>query len=524
MRDLFLLALSATLYTAASPPYSWSCAGWFALAPLFLALRGTTLRGALFAGVLYGFFFGLGITHWSYPSVAAYFPYSFPTNLLLTLAIYGIFVGPYTGSACVLICLVLRNEQFRLRWLSVPAIWVVSEFARAALSGFAWELLSYTQYNQLTLIQIVDITGVHGLSFLMALSSYVAAEAVVAVQGWRNQKASASGFPWPALCSLLGGVSMVWLYGLARLQQYAPPSTGAPADIVVAVVQGNVPHEQRWMREHYTGTLLKYVSVTRQGVQDQQPDLIVWPEFAVGFYLDREPLLYSQLQSFAQGMNAPLLLGAPRMEQTNGEMSFYNSAYLVAPEVANGDSPQVYDKIRLIPFVEYRPFAFPALVQHRMPEHPTEFTPGKQFTVFPTTKGTFGVMICYEATHLHLARRLVKNGAQFLINISNDTWMVTEGQEAALQHFSMTVFRAVETRRYLVRAAAAGISGYVDPAGRPVALSSDREGVTFGVVSPRQELTFYTRYGDWFAFLCFGVTGLTLLLRRRRPAVSGKPR
>ncbi len=523
MRDLFLLVLSAGLYTAAAPPYSWSSAGWFALTPLFLALRGKTLCRALLVGFLYGLFFGLGITHWSYPSVATYFPYSFPVNLLLTLAIYGIFVGPYTGSACVLICLVLRKEQSGLRWLGVPAIWVASEFTRAALSGFAWELLSYTQYTQLTLIQIVDITGVHGLSFLMALSSYVTAEAVVAVQGRRNQEASASGFPWPALCSLLGGVSVVWLYGVARLQQYAPPATVVPTDIVVAVVQGNVPHEQRWMREHYTGTLLKYVAVTTQGVQDQQPDLIVWPEFAVGFYLDREPLLYAQLQSFAQGMNAPLLLGAPRMEQTNNTMSIYNSAYLVPPQFPNDASPQVYDKIRLIPFVEYRPFALPALMQPQTPEYPTEFTPGEQFTVFSTAKGTFGVMICYEATHLHLARRLVKDGAQFLINISNDTWMVTEGQEAALQHFSMTVFRAVETRRYLVRAAAAGISGYVDPAGRPIALSSADEGVTFGVVTPRQELTFYTRFGDWFAFLCLGVTGLTLFLRRRKPAVSGNP-
>jgi apolipoprotein N-acyltransferase len=523
MRDLLLLALSAGLYTVAAPPYTWSSAGWFALAPLFLALRGKTPRGALFLGFLYGLFFGLGITHWSYPSVAAYFPYSFPVNVLLTLAIYGIFVGPYTGSACMLMSRVLGNTRARVPWLTVPAIWAGSEFTRAALSGFAWELLSYTQYPQLTLIQIVDITGVHGLSFLMALNSYVIAEAVVAVQRRLRREESGIGFPWPALCALLGGMSVVWLYGVVRLQQYAPPAAAAPTDIVVAVVQGNVPHEQRWMREHYTGTLLKYVAVTTQGIQEQQPDLIVWPEFAVGFHLDREPLLYSQLQSFAQDMNAPLLLGAPRMEQRNGTLAIYNSAYLIPPRFPNDAVPHVYDKIRLIPFVEYRPLALPALMQPQTPEYPTEFTPGENFTVFATAKGTFGVMICYEATHLHLARRLVKDGAQFLINISNDTWMVTEGQEAAQQHFSMTVFRAVETRRYLVRAAAAGISGYVDPAGRPFSLSSTQEGVTFGRIAPRQELTVYTRYGDWFAFVCLGVTGLTLLGRRKNLVVSGKP-
>jgi apolipoprotein N-acyltransferase len=159
---------------------------------------------------------------------------------------------------------------------------------------------------------------------------------------------------------------------------------------------------------------------------------------------------------------------------------------------------------------------FPTLLPHS-PEYPSEFTAGRRSTVFSLPQSTFGVMICYEATYPYLARRLVEGGAQFLINISNDTWLVEGGRAAAVQHFAMAVFRAVENKRPLARVATSGISGFIDPAGRPYHFSTAEEGVIVGEVFPRQEITVYARYGDWFAFVCASFALLALIGARQRP-------
>ena len=510
VRDLLLLALGAFFYTLASPPYEWAGAGWLALTPLFLVLKDKTPGTAFLSGLLYGVLFCAGIAYWVYFAVSAYFPFFFPFDLLFTLLSYSVFVGAYTGLAACLCCLLMRSGRPMLCWGGIPAVWVSSEFARSSLfSGFSWELLGYTQYRYLTLIQIADITGVYGLSFLMALSGYVAAEIVVFLHRRKEQESSAR-LPWPALGFLAGGIMLVLLYGTLRLRHDSPlPS--APS-VTVALVEGNVPSAQRWQRVHYASNLLKYISLTRQGTEGAQPDLVVWPEFATAFYLDREPILQTQLGWLTQQANAFLLVGAPRMEEVAGGTRYYNSAYLLSPD---GKLVDVYDKMRLLPFAEYRPLALPTLLNHS-PEYPSEFTAGRRSTVFSLPKGTFGVTICYEATYPQLARQLVRGGAQFLINISNDTWLVEKGGAAAAQHFSMAVFRAVENKRYLVRVATAGVSGFVDPTGQPYHLSTKEEGVVLGKVVPRQELTVYAQYGDWFALACVSFALVALVIVRQR--------
>ena len=176
-RDSLLLVFGACLYTLAAPPYEWASAAWVALAPLFLVIRGKTPRGAFFAGLLYGVLFCTGIAYWVYLAVAAYFPFPLPFPLLFTLLSYSFFVGSYTGLAAAFSCVLMRSRRPLFCYLGVPALWVVGEFARSSLfSGFSWELLGYTQYRHLSLIQIADLTGVYGVSFLLALSSYVGAE------------------------------------------------------------------------------------------------------------------------------------------------------------------------------------------------------------------------------------------------------------------------------------------------------------------------------------------------------------
>jgi apolipoprotein N-acyltransferase len=509
--DLLFLTFGAFLYTIASPPYEWTGAAWFALTPFFLVLQHKIPREAFFAGLLYGVLSCIGVASWVYFAIATYFSLPSPLDLLFTLISYGFFVGSYIGLAAALSCILIRSGKSFLCWGGIPALWVSGEFARSSLfSGFSWWLLGYTQYRHLPLIQISDITGVYGLSFLMALNSYVGAEILRFLhQRWQGREWKGRP-PWLALGAITGGVALVLLYGALRLGH---TSLASQVPVTVALVQGNVPSEHRWQQRHYASTLLTYISVTRRGLGDTPPDLIVWPEFALGFYLDREYLFQARLSQFIRRRKAFLLLGAPRMEESEGSRRYYNSAYFFSPDAK---LLNVYDKIRLLPFAEYRVLTLPVLLPHS-PEHPSDFTQGQRSTVFSLPQGAFGAMICYEATYPYLARRLVRSGAQFLVNISNDTWLVQGGQAAVVQHFAMAVFRAVENRRPLVRVATSGISGFVDVHGRPYHLSTAKEGVIRGKVFPRQELTLYTRYGDWFAWGCVSFVLMALLQAPPQP-------
>ena len=287
--------------------------------------------------------------------------------------------------------------------------------------GVSWGLLGYSQHEQLALIQIVDVTGVYGLSFLMAFSSYVLAECDLAI-GYKCQRfrettaiTSEHTFPWSALCVGVASIAVVWGYGLSRLESLH--TTSAPT-LTITTVQSDIPGEQMWKRSHYARNLARYAQTTHDefgenGARRPASDLVIWPEFALHFSLNKEIALHAQLSRFVQRLGVPLLVGAPRVETGPSENQFYNSAYLLA---ANGKLDTVYDKIRLVPFAEYQPFSLPTLFAHT-PDTPSTFTPGQASTIFRLPTSLFGTTICYEATYASFTRNLVRNGAQFLVNI-----------------------------------------------------------------------------------------------------------
>ena len=202
-------------------------------------------------------------------------------------------------------------------------------------------------------------------------------------------------------------------------------------------------------------------------------------------------------------------------EDFQTEIRKYNSAYLLSP---SGDIVDWYDKIYLIPFAETPPFEIPIDTKGIFSGYegaPSLFTRGQRSTIFPLPASQFGVLICYEAIFPSLARRLVNNGAEFLVNISNDSWL-NDDLGAITQHFAFSAFRAVENKRFLVRPATAGVSGFVDPVGRPFQLSREKEGVVWGQIVPHHERTVYTRYGDWFAWGCMSCIPIALFNGRRR--------
>ena len=496
------VALGAALYTLASSPFDYSILGWVALTPLFIAIHRKSFARSMMYGLLYGILICAGVAHWMYVAINSYFVALFPLDLILTVLAFTVFVGMYTAITAGAWSILMRSKS-AMRVLAIAALWVLCEFARSTLlSGFSWGLLGYTQYGFPVVTQIADVTGVYGVSFLLACSSYCAAELYLFLTGHTDQPRRLIfplGFTAVTTLSIIG-------YGAVRIHQYDPAMLRdpAPTRLRVTMVEHDMPAQDRWSRIKYLNSLLAYSQLTRSRVPRDSTDLVIWPEFAGGLYLEQDPSMRLELSRLVRSLDTPLLLGAPRMTETDR----YNSAYLLS---SDGAIVETYDKMRLLPFAEYHPIGMPSFIR-RDTDMPQEFTAGTRATVFAIPKAKFGVTICYEGTYPEYARELTRHGAQFLVNISNDVWLTGVGGKAAAdQHFAMAAFRAIENRRAIARATMAGVTGFIDELGRPVVSTQGSDTVTSGTVPLRDQMTIYTRFGDWFVVLCAIVAGLCLI-------------
>jgi len=257
-------------------------------------------------------------------------------------------------------------------------------------------------------------------------------------------------------------------------------------------VQGNVPNAFRWQRSHMERTLGTYVGLT-ESTRDARPDLVVWPENAVDVYLEREPLLAAQLARTAAFAPGGLLFGSPRLAAAGAAR---NSAQLLE---ADGRVAGRYDKQHLVPFAEA-----PLRSSATATDDPV-YGAGGAGGPLTSPVGRLGTMICYEVLFPRLVNDLVRGGAEVLVNLANDSWL-DAGDGAALdQHFSMAVFRAIETRRDLVRVASSGASGVIDAFGRiGTTVPRSTAGARVERVTLRRELTPYVRFGDTW-ILVFGI-------------------
>jgi apolipoprotein N-acyltransferase len=271
------------------------------------------------------------------------------------------------------------------------------------------------------------------------------------------------------------------------------------------VVQGNIDNAFRWKRTFFERALNTYAALTAQA--NVSPQLIVWPENAVNFYIEREPVLHAQLGIIANQAREGLLLGAPRL--SNGRDA-RNSARLIAP---GGRIIATYDKRRLVPFAEYDPLTW--LRQAGAAE--LGYKPGDSPAVLNAGAVPIGVVICYEILFPGLVRDVVRHGATVLVNLSNDSWMDQGDGVASQQHFSMSVFRAVETRRWLIRAASTGVSGFVSPIGTAHAtVPIHTAGSSVFAVTPEHGETLYVRWGDTWVALVGMVVALGYVRGRAR--------
>jgi apolipoprotein N-acyltransferase len=508
--DATLLVIGGVLYGAAFPPHACALGAWVTLVPLLAVAARASVAGAFAAGFLYGTVFFWVTVPWVVEAVAAYFAVGLVGAAALGALICVVFVSVYVGGFAIAARALLRRQRW-LALVGVPALWVTGELARATLlTGLPWELLGHSQWQSPLLIQVADLGGVYAVSYLVAA---VNVGVYLAVRGLaRDDETRQLVRACAPLAAALALVAAVLGYGSWR-SALERTRAGAPAALVT-VVQGNQPPSWTWDRSRAERTLLLYADLSRRAVAATHPDLLVWPEYAVTLYPGADPMVLPALSTLAASVPGGLVFGAPRTAGSGRAARYFNSAFHLTADQGFA----AYDKIHLVPFAEYQPLGIGEAVAAT---DERAFGAGTRSAVFKSAAGRLGVMICYEVVFPELARGLVHAGAEILLNLANDGWMDTAGLGASRQHLSMATFRAVETRRYLVRATTSGVSGFIDPLGRPFGLLGEGErAVTSGVVERRREITPYARYGDLFA-VCCGVVGLAALLwsgRRRRSA------
>lgn len=506
VRSLGGTCAAAILYVVACPPREWSAGAWLVPGLLLAATRGLSPRWSLLHGVFFGVGIGYGITGWAYHASLEYFAFHRLLSAAFVASVWFVYCGIPYG------LLVACHGPLASRlpgWACAPAgawLWVLADLLRTTLfTGMPWELLGHTQFRQLTLVQIADLGGVPLVSFVVALPGLAVAELLFE---WSTARRRGAGWLASRLAAPAVLLAAAVAYGVHGLRVHGVPS--APeGSRTVALVQANIGNEFRWKRAFFERALLAHASLSARATS-VPIDLLVWPENAANFYIDREPLLRAQLGAAAALAPEGLLMGGPRLTD-EGEAR--NSAYLLA---GDGRIADVYDKRHLVPLAEYNPFRRTSAAS---PAEPA-YAPGATRRPVETGKTSLGVVICYEVLFPHLVRDLVRAGAGVLVNLSNDAWLDAGDGAAPRQHFSMAVFRAIETRRFLARAAATGVSGFVDPAGRPYGLlDRNTAGTSVATVEERHGLTPYVRWGDtWVVLPGAAVAVLLLGSRRRRPA------
>ncbi|MFQ5926270.1 MAG: apolipoprotein N-acyltransferase, partial [Terriglobia bacterium] len=438
-------ALSGLLLVLCFPKPHLSFLAPFVLLPLLLAIFAERQRRWLFLyGYLTGIIFLAGTMPWIYSVMLTHGRLSMAAAagvFFLFVVVMAVFFGLYSWWVGE-----LARRSRTVALLLAPLIWVAMELLRThLLTGVPWNLLGYALAKHPELIQVASWTGVYGVSFLVAgVNTVLAATWLV-----RSRR------------SLLVVAVVIVLVALVAAQVRLPPTTPTATALLV---QTNLPqlssYEPYWVVNHQ-GELLKLYRRTAQAAvgQTSRPALVLWPEVPAPLYFHHDPLLRAQLMALAQTTQAHLLVGfVDYRKDAQGHDRPYNSALMLAP---TGEFVGQYDKIHLVPFGEYVPWSWALRFPGRLVAEVSDFAPGTSKTLLPIGHGRAGVVICYEAIFPGLVASFVARGAEVLVNISNDGWF---GDSAApAQHFNMARVRAVETRRYLLRATNTGITAVIDP-------------------------------------------------------------
>ena len=531
---------SGLLYTGCFAPFNFTWLCWIALTPLIAAIwfseagsRHRWLRNLLLGYVAGLIFFWTAFSWLRTVTGPGWFVLSF--YMAIYFALWAWFCGllqprerrreprstkwdrmlaqARSGAAPSRSPWIKSTNNLLLAFL-VAAAWVTQEWFRGwVFSGFGWNGLGVALHGNWPLIQIAEFTGVAGLSFLVAFANVIA---VTTVRRLVLEVSTRTVRPHFDLTLTLATIVGVLTFGL-RATQVSPPTK----PLRVAAVQSNVPQNQKFDPQFTRKIFDQFRRLSEIALRSTPPaDLLIWPESSMPgpVLADRES--YQFVMDLAASAESDILLGT--IDEGNGDV--YNAALLVSD---GGEQVQVYRKLHLVPFGEYVPgrHSFPLLARIVGDQVPGDFKAGKNHTVFELTNRDVKVapLICFEDTLGELTRRFVlpsetNPGANLLVDITNDGWFLHSA--GSHQHLANAIFRCVETRRPMVRAANTGVTCFVNEFGRVTQKLQDDTGSTFteGVltgevkISTENELTFYTRHGELFAKLCGVLTGIAIVI------------
>jgi apolipoprotein N-acyltransferase len=504
--DSLLALVTGILLALSFPRFGQPAFAWVALVPLLVALAARPQRVGRFRplrafglGWIAGVAYFAGTVYWTGAVVRTYGGLSLPVAVFAAAALVAYLALFPALFALVIGWLIGRVGAVAL--LLAPAVWVTAELGRAHFwSGFPWVLLGYSQIRVLPVAQFASLFGVYGVSALVALSSAALAYVLVTRSRQAAIAAAAAG----------AAIVLVAVWGHGRLRDGSLARAGTP--MRVAIVQGNVPQDQKWNPARAGIILERYLTMTRSAALDGA-HLVVWPESSTPFYFEEDRAGAERVRAVVRASGVDLLFGSDQIERGDPP-AYYNSAFMLRPD---GSTAAVYRKMYLVPFGEYVPLKRLLFFVGPVVEAMADFSPGREVVMLPVDGAPISTAICYEIVYPGLVRRAVLAGSRLLTTITNDAWY---GQSSApYQHFEQAAMRAIEQGRYLVRSANTGISGMVDPYGRVIRQSALFETVVLvGDVRLLDGLTVYGRIGDLLAYLCAAMTAGAAIAGWRRAA------
>jgi len=495
VRNGALAGLSGLMLTASFPSLNLGWIAWVSFIPLFISLQDQPPLNAFKWGLITGLCHYGTLLYWIVVALSRYggIPMIPSLAVLVLLVVY---LALYPAFFALFLARVL---PLRLSSLLGAGIWVSLEYARAhLLTGFPWCLLGYSQFLRLPLIQIADITGVYGISFLVILANLILYKLLVRWTHEGKKYLTAE----VVITVLMVGVAL--FYGYYHVRQTPQGGKGARR-FSAAIAQGNIDQSMKWDEDFQHATVSIYSALSRKSAPFQ-PHLIVWPETAVPFFFQDNIHLSQFVYRAARISGADILFGSPAYETKGHTISYYNRVYML-----RGDGEfDYYDKVHLLPFGEYVPLKRFLPFVHRLVPAAGDFTPGTRLKTLTSGDLLVGPLICYEAIFPELSRELALQGADLLVNATNDAWF---GRTVApYQHLSMAVLRCVETRLPMARAANTGVSAFILPNGKIAKQSGlfTRELLTYEL-RLGHDTTFYSHYGDIFAIIVLSGTIIWLI-------------
>jgi len=506
--------VSGLLLVLCFPRFSqgWLC--WIALTPLIAAVwfgKNGGIKRAALLGYITGLVFFWGVFSWLTTVTGAGW-FLLPFYLALYPAAWAAFLGAARGLAGD-----FTRSGANLRLAAVgAAAWVALEWLRGlGAISFGWNGLGVALHADLSLIQIAEFTGVGGLSFMVAFTNLIVVITACRFLSEARLKRVRPHWDFSVNMAL---IAAVFAFGVRVI--FAPVDrTGVP--LRVAAVQANIPQNQKFDRAFGKLIQERYTALTEMALTTR-PQLLLWPEAATPGSMYESKEMFEFVSSFAKRGDLNFLLGTLDFDEAQHD---FNIAALFTD---GGRKVQTYRKIHLVPFGEYIPFrrSFPPFEWIIGGLVPGDFTPGVEYTVLKLEQPAVNLaaLVCFEDTLGDLTRRFVLGGAQLLVNVTNDGWFLRS--QGAEQHLANAVFRAVENRRPLVRAANTGVTAFIDPLGRVVnSFRPDGNPFAEGVLSDTVQIppesarqTFYTRHGERFSQGCAVLSLVALGVFIRRPS------